>query len=87
MSLENIMQLSVKLIQVGYTCENFKKCFAMNLVVPVSRNFLDQILFYISCEMKAKVNLWWEEQFLLNDSSGFFRSINVFWKTLYIPCT
>lgn len=62
-----------------------KNCFAVNLVVPVSRNFLDQILFYISCGMRAKVNLW-EERFLLNDSFSFFTSINVFWKTLYISC-
>lgn len=31
--------------KVDYPCENFKNCFAVNLVLPVSRNFLDQIVF------------------------------------------
>lgn len=33
----------------------FKKCFAMYVVVPISRNFLGQILFYIFCEGRSEL--------------------------------
>lgn len=56
----------------------------MNLVVPFSRNFLNNF-FSISCEMRENVNLL-EEHFLLNNCSVFFRSFYAFYKTSYIPC-